>query len=429
MQTTPSHSVLFFSRRFMLILCCTLFFLASCADGTDTHYGQPRTSQVDGATITSPAHSKSDSNGTNTDEKLRTQLTKVDQIMKSMTLDEKLGQLIMVEFFGSGYANTELPYMVNQQHVGGYLYQVVNGNFNAPSNTVDGSRQVTVQANNDAKIPLLIAIDQEGGQVNKLGDAFYGPSPSAASMVAQGDPKFAFNQGTQTAKEMQSVGINVDLAPVVDVGPTSNLLEDRQFSDNPKTVATYAGAFVDGLQTNGIIGTLKHFPGLGSLSKGDSNDPHLSLPVVNKSMAELESTDFAPYKTLIQQNHPAMIMSTDVITTAIDPNVPAELSSKAIDGVLRKELGYNGVVITDGLYMDGVQKYVGSVGGKDFAKPSLLSILAGNDMVEGAFTASQVASTIQNFKNAIQQGQLTEARVDQSVQRILLMKVQYGIIK
>ncbi len=423
MQNTPSHSVMFFSHRFVLMLCCMLFFLASCADATNTSTSSGTTTPKDSSNVsTSPAHTKSDSNGISTDEKLRTQLTKVDQIMKGMTLDEKLGQLIMVEFFGSDYANTELPYMVGQQHVGGYLYQDVNGNFHAPSDTPDASKQFTVQANNDAKIPLLIAIDQEGGQVNKLGDPFYGPSPSAAAMAAQGDPKFASNQGIQTAKEMQNVGINVDLAPVVDVGPTSNLLEDRQFSDDPKVVATYAGAFLDGLQNNGIAGCLKHFSGLGSLF-GAASDPHKSLPTVSESITQLENKDFIPYKTLIQQNHPAMIMSTDVITSAIDPDLPAELSPKAIDGVLRKELGYNGVVITDGLYMGGIQQKW------SLAQASVLAIIAGNDIVEGAYTADQVASTLQGFKDAIQQGQLTEARVNQSVQRILLMKVQYGIIK
>ncbi len=425
MQNISSHNVMFFSRRFVLILCCIMFFLASCADATGTTTSSGITSG-DTSVSTSPAHPKLDSNGTNTDEKLRAQLTKVDQIMKGMSLDEKLGQLIMVEFFGSNYANTELPYMIGQQHVGGYLYQDVNGNFYAPTNTVDASKQFTIQANNDAKIPLLIAIDQEGGLVNKLGDPFYGPSPSATDMVAQGDSKFASAQGIQTAREMQSVGINVNLAPVVDVGnPSTNLLSTRMFSNDPKTVATYAGAFLDGLQNNGIAGCLKHFSGLGSLV-GASTDPHTSLPTVSESITELESKDFVPYKTLIQQNHPAMIMSTDVITSAIDPNVPAEFSSKVINGMLRKELGYNGVVITDGIYMAGVSAYVGS---KDIAKPSLLAILAGNDIIEGAFTASQVATTIQGFKDAIQQGQLTVDRVNQSVQRILLMKVQYGIIK
>ncbi len=415
MQILPSNHMISFSRRFVIALCCILFFLSSCANPIGTSSNTTAS--------TSPVPTKSDKNGIKTDGKLRAQMTKVEQMMRGMTLDEKMGQLIMVEFFGSDYPNTQLPYMVSQQHVGGFLYQQVNGNFYAPNNTVSGARQLPVQADTDAKIPLLVAIDQEGGYVSKL-SSFYGTPPSAAAMAATGDPGKVQAQGALTAQWMQSLGINVDLAPVVDVGPTTNLLVTRQFSDDPKTVATYAGAFLNGLQTNGIIGCLKHFPGLGSLST--ASDPHNLLPVVTRSMANLENIDFVPYRTVIQQDHPAMIMTTDVITNAIDPNTPAELSPRAVNGVLRKELGYNGVIITDGLYMGGVSAFVGSGG---IGKASLLAILAGNDIVEGPYTASQVASVIQAFKDSIQQGQLTVDRVNQSVQRILLMKMQYGIIK
>ncbi len=420
MQILPSHSVMSFSRRFVILLCCILFFLTSCADAT----GSTSSSTSSGSTTvsTSPAQPKSDINGIETEETLRVRLTKVDQIMQGMSLDEKLGQLLMVEFFGSDYQSTQLPYMISQQYVGGFLYQPVNGNFAAPNNTMDAASQFPVQANADAKIPLLVAIDQEGGLVSKLTDAgFDGATPSAADMAATGDANGVQQQGVQAAKLMQSLGINTDLAPVVDVGPVSNLLQSRQFSDDPQTVATYAGAFLNGLQSSGTIGCLKHFPGLGSLSK--AVDPHTGLPVVTESMAQLESTDFVPYKTLIQQDHPAMIMSTDVITTAIDPQLPAELSPKAINGVLRKELGYNGVVITDGLYMGGIQQTY------TIAQASVMAIIAGNDMVEGPYTASQVASVIVALKAAIQQGQLSMDQVNQSVQRILLMKMQYGIIK
>ena len=420
MQTYPSHSVVSSSRRFVILLCCMLFFLASCADATGITSSS--TSSGGSTATTSPAHTKSDVNGIETEESLRARLTKVDSIMQGMSLDEKLGQLLMVEFFGSDYQNTELPYMVSQQHVGGFLYQPVNGNFHVPNNTVDGASQFPVKANADAKIPLLVAIDQEGGLVSKLTDAgFSGDTPSAAAMAATGDTNGVQQQGVQAAKLMQSLGINTDLAPVVDVGPVANLLQDRQFSADPRTVATYAGAFLNGLQSTGTIGCLKHFPGLGSVSR--QFDPHTTLPTVNESMAQLESTDFAPYKTMIQQNHPAMIMSTDVITTAIDPNLPAELSPKAINGVLRKELGYNGVVITDGLYMGGIQQKW------TIAQASVLAIIAGNDIVEGPYTASQVANVVAALKDAITQGQLSMDQVNQSVQRILLMKVQYGIIK
>ncbi len=421
MQTLPSHSVMSFSHRFVILLCfCMLFFLTSCADAT----GITSSSTSSGSTnvTTSPAHSKSDINGIETEETLRARLTKVDSIMQGMSLDEKLGQLLMVEFFGSDYQSTELPYMVSQQYVGGFLYQPVNGNFHAPNNTMDVASQFPVKANADAKIPLLVAIDQEGGLVSKLTDAgFDSDTPSASAMAATGDVNGVQQQGVQAAKLMQSLGINTDLAPVVDVGPVSNLLQTRYFSDDPKTVSTYAGAFLNGLQSTGTIGCLKHFPGLGSLDR--AIDPHTGLPVVTESMAQLENTDFVPYKTMIQQDHPAMIMSTDVITTAIDPVLPAELSSKAINGVLRKELGYNGVVITDGLYMGGIQQKW------TIAQASVMAIIAGNDMVEGPYTASQVAGVIVALKDAIQQGQLSMDQVNQSVQRLLLMKVQYGIIK
>lgn len=406
-----------------IIFCCLMVFLSGCSDVLGSTGSSSSTTGNTSASMT-PAATKADANGSQTDAVLRTQLAKVQQIMSGMTLDQKLGQLIMVEYFGSDYPNTDLQYMVSQQYVGGYLYQQINGNWHPPSDTVSGAAQFSAQAQQDAKIPLLIAIDEEGGQVNKLSN-FYGDAPSAAQLAATGDPKNAEAQGVQAAKWMQGVSINADLAPVVDVGPTSNLLQDRQFSDNPQTVATYAGAFLNGLQSSGVIGTLKHFPGLGSLPGANvgNYDPHTTLPVVNRSKTDLENIDWVPYKTLIQQDHPAMIMTTNVIDSAIDSTLPAELSPKMVNGVLRGELGYNGVVITDGLYMGGIQAQW------SIAQASVLAIIAGNDIVEGAYHIQDVASTIEALKTAIKQGQLNMDRVNQSVQRILLMKVQYGIIK
>ncbi len=414
MHTLRTPRIEYSYSRVIIVLCCLMVLFSGCSDV----FGNGTSSSV----RTSHTRTKADANGTQTNAVLRTQLTKVQQIIDGMTLEQKLGQLIIVEYIGTDYPDTALPYMVSQQYVGGYLYQAKNSNFDPPSDTVSSAARIAVQANQDAKIPLLIAIDEEGGQVNKL-SSFYGAMPSAAQMAATGDPKNAQAQGVQAAKWMQSLGINADLAPVIDVGPTSNLLEDRQFSDDPQTVATYAGAFLNGLQHNSIIGTLKHFPGLGSLPDSKNYDPHDALPVVNKSKTDLESVDWLPYKTLIQHNHPAMIMSTDVVDTSIDPNFPAELSPKMINGVLRGELGYNGVIITDGLYMGGIQAQW------SIAQASVLAIIAGNDLVEGAFHAQDVASTIEGLKSAITQGQLSMQQVNNSLQRILLMKMQYGVIK
>ncbi len=339
--------------------------------------------------------------------------------MAGMTLDQKLGQLLIVEYIGNSYTGTDLQYMIAQQYVGGFLYQEINQNFTPPYDVISNVAAFSRQAMSDAKIPLLIGTDQEGGLVNRL-LVFHGYLPSAAEMAATGNPQVAYQQGSMAAKWLLQLGINADLAPVVDVHTVDPpVLVTRMFGSDPNSVATFAGAYLNGLQQNNVAGCLKHFPGLGAIT----SDPHVGLPIVNRSLAELESIDLAPYKLMIQKDQPAMIMSTDVLTPAIDPNLPAELSPKAINDLLRNQLGYNGVVITDGLYMQGISDRW------TLSQAAVLSIMAGNDLVEGPYSASQVAEVIAALKQAIQQGELTIDRINQSVERILLMKMRYGIIK
>ncbi|HYV52003.1 MAG TPA: glycoside hydrolase family 3 N-terminal domain-containing protein, partial [Candidatus Eisenbacteria bacterium] len=283
----------------------------------------------------------------NIESPLKVQLAKVQQIMAGMTLDQKLGQLLIVEYIGNSYAGTELQYMIAKQYVGGFLYQESNHNFEPPYNSINNVADFSHQTMSDAHIPLLIGTDQEGGLVNRL-YVFHGYLPSAAQMAASGNPQTEYGQGAQAAKWMQQLGINTDLAPVVDVHTVDPpVLETRMYGSNPQTVASYAGAYLNGLQQNNVAGCLKHFPGLGAIT----SDPHAGLPTVIRSLADLEKIDLAPYKLMIQKYHPAMIMSTDVLVPAIDPVLPAELSQKTINNLLRKQLGYDGVVITDGLYM------------------------------------------------------------------------------
>jgi beta-N-acetylhexosaminidase len=415
--SSPIHR---YSRAFYtsiaLVFCCLLLVLSACTDplvsATDAPAAQRMEPAVSHSVTPVPTLSPAQI-------LLQKQQRKVQQILQGMTLDQKLGQLIIVEYIGNDYAATGLQQMVAQQFVGGFMYQESNSNFTAPYNTIANVNTLSQQAQKDARIPLLIATDQEGGLVNRLYQ-FHGYLPSAQEMVASGTPDMALNQGTQAAQWMVQLGINADLAPVVDVHTVDPpILETRMFGTDAKTVATYAGAFLNGLQKNGVIGTLKHFPGLGAIA----SDPHAGLPTVTRSKTDLEAIDLAPYKTMIPQDHPAMIMSTDVLTTALDATLPAELSPKVIDGVLRKELGYNGVVITDGLYMGGISATW------TLSQAAVLAISAGNDLVEGPYTPTQVAAVVTALKQAMDQGQISMKRIDQSVQRILLMKMQYGIIK
>ena len=390
-----------FYKCIEVTFCCFLLFLSSCANSVASTTGismpthiEPRVSHSITPMPTSTSMPTSTPALSPAQVLLQKQQRKVHQIMQGMSLDQKLGQLIVVEYFGTDYAASGLQEMVTQQFVGGFMYQESNHNFDAPYDAIANVNALSQQAQKDAHIPLLIATDQEGGLVNRL-YKFHGLLPSAQEMAASGNPNTVLQQGTQAAQWMLQLGINADLAPVVDVHTVDPpILETRMFGSDPRTVATYAGAFLDGLQKNGVIGTLKHFPGLGAIT----SDPHLGLPTVTKSMADLEAIDLAPYKTMIHQNNPAMIMSRDVLTTSIDSTLPAELSPKVIDGVLRNELGYNGVVITDGLYMGGISARW------SLSQAAVLSIIAGNDLVEGPYTPAQVADVVAALKQAIDQG-------------------------
>jgi beta-N-acetylhexosaminidase len=352
------------------------------------------------------------------------QRVRVSRLLAAMTLEQKLGQLIMVEYIGSSYEASGLQQMITQQLVGGYLYQPINQNFDAPNNTSSNATAFSARSQADARTPLLIAVDQEGGLVNKLGD-FFGEALSARAMAATGNPNVALTQGAEAAHHMRTLGINVDLAPVVDIESVAPgqvpLLRDRTFGRDPQTVTTYAGAYLDGLQKNGVMGTLKHFPGLGSLLA--SQDPHNALYTLPRDLNELRASDFLPYKQLIAQKNPALIMTTDILVPSADPNFPAELSPTIVTSILRQELGYQGVVITDGLYMHGITAQW------SIAQAAVQAIIAGNDIIEGPYTPQQVDDVLAALKYALGQRQLSMARVDEAVQRILAIKVHYGLIK
>ncbi len=173
----------------------------------------------------------------------------------------------------------------------------------------------------------------------------------------------------------------------------------------------------NGLQDNGVIGCLKHWPGIGSITL----DPHKTLPTMDRTMSQLQSTEFAAFKGLLADD-PGMIMVTHVIVPPIDPNLPATLSPKVVQGTLRDKLGYQGVVMTDSLYMQGIALHY------TLPQAAVLSIEAGDDLLEGAFDTYSMRGMIQAIKNAMKAGQITADRIDQSVRRILALKARFGLI-
>ena len=176
------------------------------------------------------------------------------------------------------------------------------------------------------------------------------------------------------------------------------------------------------MQQAGVIACIKHFPGLGAAS----TDAHLGLPIVRRTKDQLYSTELAPFKAFVQApnalERPGMVMSTDVLMPAIDPQLPAELSPTFLTDILRKQFGYNGVIITDALYMQGISN------SWDMSQAVVMALNAGNDMLLGISNADQMTQTIASLKSALEHGTLSQARVDEAVIHILTLKIQYHLL-
>ncbi|HLQ10385.1 MAG TPA: glycoside hydrolase family 3 N-terminal domain-containing protein [Ktedonobacteraceae bacterium] len=332
-----------------------------------------------------------------------------------LTLDEKLGQLFMVQSYDQFYSPS-LEYMVNNLHAGGvimYAFQM---------QTFDQTKHDILEMKQHASIPLIISADEEGGFVERVQNIF-GHHPGALEIYDTGNVGLATQAGHRIAHDLQLLGINADLAPDVDVqlvdGPDQYL---RTWGYTPDSVITYGGAYLRAVQGDGEIACLKHFPGLGAAQ----TDAHFNLPVIKRTKDQIYSTELVPFQHFIQSpnklDNPGMIMDTDLLMPAIDPVYPAELSPTIITGILRNQFGYDGVVLTDALWMTGIaQKW-------NLEQAGVLALQAGNDMLLGAIGPYQMQSMIDAIKAALQDGSLTMARINQAVTRIIALKMQYHLI-
>ena len=333
-------------------------------------------------------------------------------VLAGMTLDEKVGQLI-IPMAQDTSMNSDLQTMITQDHIGGFF--VTSGGMDASQ-----LRAFTGQMQNASHIPMILAADFEGERdFNVLQSAL--PLPlSEAEVGATGDPHQAFLKGVNDGRALASVGINVDFGPVVDIlsNPNNPILQGRTFGNTPDYVTKMAGQELDGLSSVGMAGAIKHFPGLGS----STVDPHHALPTIDRSLAQMESTELVPYKTLIAQGKVSMIMTTHMLIDALDPNLPTSISPAVINGLLRHSMGYDGVVVSDALFMGGLAyKW-------DIPHAGLLAFEAGTDLLLGQYNESQTRQTMDLIKQALARGEISQQQIDDSVLRILKFKAQWNIL-
>lgn len=329
------------------------------------------------------------------------------------TLEEKVGQLLMPHFDGE-VVNEEALILLKKVHVGGIIYYKWSNGLTTPAQVRNLSRELQ----NNSKIPLWISIDQEGGPVARLDESF-GPFPGQRKVVKE----LTLQQYTPVAEKCASLlfdlGINMNLAPVVDIStdPKTAYIAKRTYGDTPDVVIPYARNALLAYQRRHVMAVLKHFPGYGEVVL----DPHFELPINQKSLEQLAVWEMQPYYHL--RGYCDAVMSAHILFPNIDKERCATLSPIFYD-YLRKKIGFQGLIITDSLVMEGVLKNAGSL-----EKAAITALNAGADLLilggKEGMKAQEISDLHQKLVEAAGKGEISLKRIDEAVARNLRYKKKY----
>src|ERR1700686_2377987 len=346
----------------------------------------------------------------------------VAQTLKSMSLDEKIGQLFAVWAYGSFLSTESQDYKdllsdVEEKHIGSFAIQTQGSPVGIERSQVYPTAVLVNTLQSHAKVPLLVAADFERGTSMRVeeGTSF----PHNMAVAATGRPEDAYTMGKITALEAKAVGVPWIFAPDADVNsnPDNPIINTRSFGEDPARVSEFVAGFVRGVEENGGLATAKHFPGHGDTS----TDSHLDLPTVTGDRAHLDRVELAPFRAAIAAGA-GSIMTAHLAVPALepDPDLPATMSSKISTDLLRGQMGFDGLVVTDALDMGGVTvRYPpGEV--------AVRSILAGDDVL---LVPPVLDAALQGVREAVGSGRIPMSRLDEAVTRVLRAKAKLGLNK
>ncbi|WP_060204446.1 beta-N-acetylhexosaminidase [Sporosarcina koreensis] len=332
-----------------------------------------------------------------------------------MNVQKKVGRLLIAGFKGKTMSE-EIKHLIHTYHIGGII--LFGRNIGTPEEILALTNSLQAEAKKAGyETPLLICIDQENGVVRRLGEGTT-LIPGAMVLGATHGPTNAKKAGFMTGKELKALGINWNLAPVVDVNnnPKNPVIGVRSFGENPADVAEMAKNSMFGMQEAGVMTTLKHFPGHGDTSV----DSHLDLPVIEHGLKRLHAVELVPFKDCIAAGADA-VMSAHVYFPALEDkeNVPATLSQSVITGLLREELGFDGVITTDCMEMDAIAKRIGTVEG------CVQAVEAGVDFVMVSHLHDLQEQAVLRLAEAVGSGRISERRIEESIERIEKLARKY----
>lgn len=349
----------------------------------------------------SDANIPSDNLDTNEPEKT----DKITKMLDNMSVEEKVGQMFMVRV-----PKENADKRVSEYHLGGYI--MFGRDFD--NKTKEEVINNIASWQSEADIPMLIGVDEEGGTVNRIStntEFRSEPFKSSQELYAEGGFDLIYEDTITKANFLKELGINVNFAPVVDVSTNpDDYIYKRSFGKNANLTSEYAEVVVRTMKESNIASVLKHFPGYGN-----NADTHTGIAIDNRTLESFKENDFLPFEAGIKAGANIILVSHNIVTS-MDPDNPASLSTR-VHEILRNDLGFDGVIITDDLYMDAISKnYDSSV--------AVLAILAGNDLICTTDFESQILEVIA----AVEDGTISIDRINESVRRILELKLELNLI-
>ena len=352
--------------------------------------------------------------------------SKVSKTLSSMTLEEKVGQLFICDpgmlcnAWETSTANKALISNIKKYNPAGFVF--FKPNIITPKQT----KQFITDLQAASKIELLITVDEEGGIVSRLGSnpaMNFKKQPAMSEIGKTGDPKRAYRVGSELAAGLKALGFTMDLAPVADVNtnPYNPVIGTRSFGSDPNSAAEFVAQEVNGLQDNHISAVLKHFPGHGD----STSDSHTGAVSLQHDINRLNSVEFVPFKAGIDAGADAVMAGHIALPKVTGNSLPATISSDIINGILRGDLGFDGLVITDSLSMGAVSMYY------ELPEYCVKSIQAGCDLLllqsdtKKGNTVKQFDSAYNAVLTAVKNGDISQDALDRSVERILRVKFKY----
>lgn len=375
-------------KKIILCILCCLLLITGCFSEKKSHTQENLTSNE----------------SLSEEEKL---LKKVEDILSKMTREEKIGQMLVISYRSPNF-DKKLEQTLEEVQPGGFIL------FKENIESYEQTTNLIQKIKETAKIPMLIGIDQEGGNVQrikKLPDANVLTIPYMYDLGLTQNSDLSYQVGTVIGEELAAFGINLDYAPTIDIysNPQNKVIGKRAFGSDSETVIKMAFPFINGLKNSGIIPVVKHFPGHGDTI----TDSHKELPIVTKTKEELYQNELKPFVEAVRQNVDMIMVAHISLPNVTGNKLPASLSKEIITDLLRNEMGYQGIVTTDAVDMKALSNHYTT---KEICEKA---INAGVDMILMPQESKVAAAAI---KELLQEQKIQERQIDESVKRILLLK-------